>query len=300
MALADLDQLPVGLPTTPANVRWLPTTYSDARPVSYPDAAGRYPWSPGYNSGPVAPPITSPIPTQPNFNLANLFNGGNRGTNPGMVATVKSPAVAAPLNNAFATRTSNAGQETQSLKDYAAAVLGGQPQAKQFADQEINSVNQIYGTGGDSIEARLAALNRQEEAAANIAAQRAFSGVRRNINARRVGGGSSSYLDRLFAQNMYGIGAANSGAAAQRGRSDLEYLTGLRNGAVGRRANIMDILAQRNLAPVMANQQVESGALGNLGRLANLDYGNNEYEMPEEAYRRQMDFINYLSPYLYG
>lgn len=256
------------------------------------DRNGNYPWNAG-------------APVQPRFNLASLFSGGpmavntsnqSRGT-PGMFATTKSQPVQGGINTAMTTRTTNAGAEQQSLKDYAAAVLSGQPKAQQFADEETAAVGRIYGTGGDSVEARLAQLNRQEQAAQNIAAQRAASGVRRGINAQRAGGGSSSYLDRLLAQQLYGIGAAGAGRGAQQGRSDLTWLTGQRTGQVGRRQNILDILAQRGLAPVMAGQQIEQGALGNMGRLADLDYGNNIYERPEDAWRRQQEFVDYASPY---
>lgn len=214
-----------------------------------------------------------------------------------MVATTKSQAVQPLINSATTTRTGNAGTEAQTLKQYAEQVLSGQPKAQAAADQEINSINQIYGTGGDSLEARLAQLNRQEQAAQNIAAQRAVSHVRRGNNAARAGGGNSSYLDRLLAQNLYSIGAQNAGRGAQQGRADLTWLTGQRTGQVGRRQSILDTLAQRQLAPIFAGQQIEQGGLANLGRIADLDYGNNIYEMPEDAARRRLDFLDYLSPY---
>lgn len=248
-----------------------------------------------------APAITQPIPQR--FNLAGLFNGGpmrapSGGGSGGMFSTTRSAAVQAPINQAYSNRNANATTEAQSLKDYAAQVLSGQPKAEAAANQEINSINQIYGTGVDSLAAQLAQLNRQEQAAGNIAAQHAAARVRRGINAQRAGGGSSSYLDRLMAQQLYGIGAENAGRGAQQSRNDLTWLTGQRTGAVGRRQTILDQLAQRGLAPTFAGQQIESGALGNLGRLAGLDYGNNIYEHPEDVARRRLDFMDYLSPYL--
>jgi len=215
-----------------------------------------------------------------------------------MVSTPKSPAVGSALTTAFKTNTANTTAANQSLKDYAAQVLSGQPKAQAAADQEVASVDRIYGTGGDSIEARLVELNRQEQAAANIAAQRAAGQARRSYNAARAGGGNSSYLDRVLAQQLYAIGAGNAGRAAQQGRNDLTWLTGQRNAAVGQRANILNTLAQRSLLPIQANQQFETGALNNLGRLADLDYGNNLYETPEAAWRRRIDFLDYLAPYM--
>lgn len=322
MALTDFDQAPPGyqydgtyLPSGAPATRYigggiLPTGYNTG--AFAPDGSLRWA-SNAMSGGPAvraavampAPPITAPV--TPRFNLAGLFNGGQvgvggsvrPGTPGGMVATTRSPAVQGGINTAFTTRTGNAGAEAQSLKDYAAQVLSGQPKAQAAADQEINSINDIYGTGGDSLEARLAQLNRQEQAANNIAAQRAVSHVRRGNSAARagMGGGNSSYLDRLFAQQLYGIGAANAGRGAAQGRNDLTWLTGQRTGNVGRRQSILDILAQRGLAPAMAGQQMESGALGNLGRLADLDYGNNMYQTPEDAWRQRLDFLDYLSPY---
>lgn len=216
---------------------------------------------------------------------------------PGMVQTTKSQAVQPLINSATTQRSANAGTEAQTLKQYAEQVLSGQPQAQQAANQEVGAIDRIYQSGGDSLEARLAMLNRQEQAANNIAAQRAASGVRRGNNAARAGGGNSSYLDRLMAQQLYGIGAQNAGRGAQQGRNDLTWLTGQRTGQVGQRQNILDTLAQRGLAPAFASQQMEQGALGNLGRLADLDYSNNMYEMPEDSWRRRLDFLDYLSPY---
>lgn len=322
MALADLDQQqpPAGyaydgtyMPSGQLNTRYigggvLPHGYNTGEFLPN----GQLRWASNAMAGgpavrqPVAlaPPITS-VPQPPRFNLAGLFNGGLQGINngggmpkSGMIQTTKSSAVQKPIDAAFTVRNNNAGQEALSLKDYAAQVLGGQPQAKAAADQEINSVNQIYGTGGDSIEARLAQLNHQEQSANNIAAQRAMGQVRRQMNASRAGGGSSSYLDRIMAQQLYGIGAQNAGRGAQQGRNDLQWLTGQRTGQVGRRQSILDTLAQRGLSPAFAGQQLETGGLMNLNRLAELDYDNNTYQTPEAAMRQRLEFMDYLSPYL--
>lgn len=258
-----------------------------------PNANGAYPWT-----RPVAPvPMAAPQAT-PKFNLSQLFGGpmqGNPSASPQMFQTTRSSAVQSQLTPAFANNAASTSAGQQSVADYAKQILSGQPQAQEFANQETNSVNQIYDPNG--IQAQLDHLNRQEQAAQNIAAQNAASGVRRNINAQRVGGGSSSYLDRLLAQQLYTNAAGVAGRGAQQGRADLTWLTGQRNGAIGQRTNILNTLAQRGLMPTLAGQQIQSGALDNLSRLANLDYGNNIYEHPEDAYRRQLDLLNYLSPY---
>lgn len=338
MALADLDPPPAGyiydgtyLPDGSLATRYigggaLPTGYNSGG--FNPDGSLR--WASNAMASPdpavTNPLIRTPAPVAPRFNLSAMFSpvgpnslgrygagggsvvpGGSAGRapmaqaplRPTMSATSKSGAIQSAVNQATTTRTANAGQEQQSLAEYAKAMLQGQPKAKQYADEETAAMSQIYGRGSDSLEAQLAALNRREQSATNIAAQNAMSRARRGINAMRVqgGGGNSSYLDRLMAEQLYGIGVDAAGRGAQQGRADLTWLTGQRQGAAGRRQSILDTLAQRGLAPVFANQQVEAGGLANLGRVADLEYGNNIYERPEDEWRRRLEFLNYLGGY---
>lgn len=141
---------------------------------------------------------------------------------------------------------------------------------------------------------RLADLNRQRQASVNLAAQSAIGTAIRNANLARMQSGNSSYLDRALAQQLAGI---NTNAAIQgydQSHADEQYIAGQRQGAIGRRQQIIDSILQRDLVPAQTANQFQAANLSNLGSLANLEYGNNSYQAPEDFYANRLNFLDYL------
>lgn len=300
MALADFDQ-----PQVPAYA------YTANVPVAGVNAPAPVLNGVRQPAGPVMPRFfpagpTVPMGTPGMVNLSSLWGRPSSGAalpalpalNPGaqpLAALTRSSQAQAGVNQAYQQRATNQQQGQQSLTDFAKEYIANRPMAQRAAQQEVGAVDQIYGSGAGSLEQRLAALNNERQAATNAAAQSAYAQAIRADKANRMFGGNSSYNNRLFARNLYNINAEGAGRAADQSRADLMYLTEQRQGATGRRAQILDELARRNLVPAAAAQQFEGTNLGLLGQVADLDYGNHVYESPEAAYTRRLNFIDDLA-----
>lgn len=211
-----------------------------------------------------------------------------------MVAQQKSAPIQAQVNAGLQTRTDNQNAANQSISDFTKQFLESRGKVNEAAAQEQNAISSIYGNGAGSIEQQLNALNRQRQAATNQAAAAAGGRAQRAYNFSRAAGGNSSYLDRVLGQNLMNIGVNAAGQGADQSRADLQYLTGQRTGAIGRRQQIIDNLLNRNFAPVDAANRMEGVNISNLGGLAALDYGNNVYSTSANAYRDQMSVYDDL------
>jgi hypothetical protein len=294
MALADFDQPQIPAYAYTANV---PVAGVNApAPVL---TSARQPAGPVFRYGTTTSTGNAPGVV----NLAQLWQrpGGaglpglpalNPGT-PAMAAMTRSGQAQTGVNQAFQTRANNQQQTQQSLSDFASEYIANRGAAKRAAAEEAGAYDQIYNPGG--LEAKLAAINRDRQAASNATAQAAYAQAARADKSARMFGGNSSYLNRLHGRNLYNIGAENAGRGADQARADAIYLNEQRTGATGRRAQILDELARRNLVPAATAQQFEGANLGLLGQVADLDYGNHTYEAPETAYTRRLNFIDDLA-----
>jgi hypothetical protein len=211
-----------------------------------------------------------------------------------LFASTKSAPIQQQIGTATQQRATNQGQAQQSVSDFVKEFLASKGQSQQAANEESAAIAGIYGSGPNSVQSQLARLNAQRTAAINQGAQSAMARAIRANNIRRMQSGNSSYLDRLLAQDLAGIGATAAGQAADQGRADLQYLTGLRTGNVGRQQEIIDRILSRNLMPVQATADVEALNLRNLASLSNLDQSNTVYERPEDAYLNRANFYDLL------
>jgi hypothetical protein len=257
------------------------------------------------------PPIGSFGATTPTFTgnagyqipQVSLTQFLNRGAIPGaptqtaptqLFASTKSAPLQQQINSATQTRAANQQQAQQSLTDFTREFLDSKGKVQKASDQESASLNNIYGTGQGSLEQQLAAFNRQKQAATSAAAQSAIGRAMRANRLARAQSGNSSYLDRALAQQLAEINTGAAGQAADQGRADLQYLTGLRTGNIGRQQSIIDNVLNRNFMPAEAAANMENLNLHNLGSLANLEYGNNTYNTPENEVMNRLNFYQDL------
>lgn len=285
MALTDLDLAADSL--TPASIK-LAMARTGMPPISM---MGSVPSTFSGNSGGFGLPV--------NFNSVLNRNGALPAAPMQMAPTqlavsTRSQPIQQGIGQAMATRTTNQTQANQSLSDFVKEFLSSKGQVQQAAGQESAALGNIYGTGAGSLQQQLADINRRRTAAVNAGAQSAFGRAMRNNNVSRMQGGNSSYLDRVLMQQMGDIGASSAGQAADQERNDLQYLTGQRTANVGGQQAIIDRMLARNFMPTQAASEIEGMNLRNLGGLANLEYGNNIYERPEDAYLNRLNFYDIL------
>lgn len=318
MALADFDLQPAAQSANPyppgyntgafnadGTLQWAALIHQP--PVAaQPDGQGRFPWTTGYGTGPVAAPGAGAAagPSGPGYNpnpapinLRTLFSAQQPTP---MFASQRSPAVQQAVNGAFATQAATQGNAQQSLTDFTKQFIESRPKVDQYGQEEQDSISQIYGSGPGSVQTQLADLNRQRQAATNQAAAAAMSRAGRANSVRRLTGGNSSYLDRLYAQDLSGIATGAAGQYADQGRADLQYLTGQRAGNVGRRQQIIDSILNRNMGPADAAAHIQNQNVDAIGALANLEYGNHNYTAPEDAYSKRLEFMQRLREMGYG
>lgn len=284
MALSDLDLAADSL--TPASIK-LAMARTGRPPIA---AMGTVPATFTGNTG-----FGLPV----NFNSVLNRNGALPGAplqmGPTQLAvSQRSAPIQAGINQAMATRTTNQAQANQSLSDFVRDFLSSKGQVQQAAGQESAALANIYGSGAGSLQQQLADINRRRTAAVNAGAQSAFGRAMRNNNVNRMQGGNSSYLNKVLMQQMGDIGASSAGQAADQERNDLQYLTGQRTANMGGQQAIIDRMLARNFMPTQAASEIEGMNLRNLGGLANLEYGNNIYERPEDAYMNRLNFYDIL------
>lgn len=236
------------------------------------------------------------FPAGGTINLNDIFNYRlPNQTSPNQLFTsTRSAPVQGQIDTAVATHGANDALANQSLADFVKELKASRGAVGQAGAQEQNAVSQVYDSGPGGLQAQLAALNRQKTGAINMAAESAMNRAARTNSIRRLSAPNSSYLDRLFSQDLSGIATGAAGASADQGRADLQYLNDQRLGAVGRRQSIIDNIVNRNLLPAQAAASVEGNSLNNLGQLSYLNSNNNMYETPESAYARKLSFYQNL------
>lgn len=290
MALADLDALPAGY----SNGGWNPD--------------GSLKWA-SYSATPAPPPFLVPGPyggtptpgPMPTVSLASIYpqqsvvgrQPTNSTTQP-MFSTPRSGAVQGGITAAWTTRDANQKQANQSLTDFTKEFLANRGKVNQYGQEEQNAVSSVYGSGPGSLQQSLADIRRQRAALTNQAAQSAMNRATRVNSLRRLSAPNSGYLDRLFAQDLAGIAVDSAGRESDQARADTLYLNDQRLGGIGRRTGIVDTLASRNFMPAEAAARLEGANLSSLGGLANLEYGNNIYERPEDAAMRRLQYLRSL------
>lgn len=211
-----------------------------------------------------------------------------------LVPQVRSPNVQSALTPAFQTRTANSARSTQSLSDWTKEFLKNRPRAQRFADEEMSSIGRLYGSGSGSLEGELSGIRNDRSAAIRDMTEAAMRRAGRADSLRRMTGGNSSYLDRVYGQSMRDIAASTAASGADQHREDALYLDQSRRGAAGSRTALLDQLLGRELYPAQVGNAVEGSDLDRLSQLSGIEYGNNDYLPAEDAYGRRLDFLQRL------
>jgi len=194
------------------------------------------------------------------------------------VATPRNEELADRIRELMGGQTNQQKSADDALKKYTGALKLGP--VKGYGKQETDYLSGIYSGG---MKDELTAMRDQQAAAMRQAANLAARGTVRDLKAAgfRSRGAGSSRLDRMAADRSYGIETALANQLSQQQRTDYDYLNRAQMTGLGRRQDIMDRLASRELLPYQAGRQFESDQLSRLGQLGQLDRSNQIYHLAE-------------------
>lgn len=208
---------------------------------------------------------------------------------------VKNPALQALINGGIASLSLTTAANNQNLADYINRYMANYGQAKSYAAQEGQTLDQFYN---GTMEGRLAALRTNYQNAVNNAADVAAGQATRNANLATLvnPGGSSSYSQRM----NYGLLAPIRTQAAvdvqNQARGDQNYLTQNQLGLIGQRQNLANTLASYTLAPISTRSNVAGTNFGLLSNAAQVNDANNFFgvkynESPLERWGNVMSAV---------
>jgi hypothetical protein len=169
---------------------------------------------------------------------------------------------------------------------------------KAALDQETKFLDSIFKADGGGLVDELANARANRRAGVMMRTKMAMDRANRVNKQRRMMSGRSSYNDRLYGNALAGIGAEEAITAADRESEDLRYITGLRSGSLGRRADLgRGYLDSLNYPMAGVNASMRDD-LSTLDSLARQDAQNSVYETPldqiqrEIAMRQRMDELD--------
>ncbi|HYE32110.1 MAG TPA: hypothetical protein VEH27_11825 [Methylomirabilota bacterium] len=198
------------------------------------------------------------------------------------LTNVKNPEIEKRQNALLAEFDGLLGTNRDALSAFEAALKQTQPKAQAILNEDLGIAD---GLAGGKLRSELDLLRSNRRTAIRQAADRALGKAGRAVNqtqmAMSAGSanpvGTSSYLQKLTADKRAEIETQAALDDAVQGRVDSDYLTQLQLGLLGRRGGLLDAFAQRELAPVAANNQNLMALASLLGQLLNTNLGNNFY-----------------------
>ena len=194
------------------------------------------------------------------------------------VATPRSQDLANMIKDIIGGTEAQQNKENTALDRYESSLNQGG--VKQYADQEAGYLSNIYGGG---MESKLDSLRANRADALRQAGDLARQNLRKDLKLAgfRSRGGAGSRLDRMAADRSQQIETGIANQLADQSRADYDYLNRLQMSNIGRRQNIMDSLASRELMPLQARNQLQNQQLNRLGQLGQIDRANQIYHLAE-------------------
>lgn len=212
-----------------------------------------------------------------------------------LVSSVRDPNQAARVDAAGTSYTGSTAGQNATLADFTRNFLAGDPQAKSMTDAQTSAIGKWYGPPGDpsSVQGSLNKLAGQRWQAIQGSLARALGAARGNSNLARLGmGGNSSYANAQFDDAATGILANAAGSQADLNRNN--YLAVLQGQAAnaGVPQNLLNNYLTRNLTPIQAALQTQSGQLANLGTLGSIRNANTIDRTQQQLTAEQIANIN--------
>lgn len=208
--------------------------------------------------------------------------------------STKDQAQASDINAARSRVNASNANTQQQLADFTRDYLGGNAQARDYANQEASSIGGYYN---GSVQSDLDRLARERELAVARSTERALDRARGSLNSQRFLSGDSSRLQSQYLNTLTDTLANEARQQADLNRAN--YLT-VRGGAdanAGRRQQLLDQSLGRGLVPLNAAYAQSAAELSQLGALGNLTGQNTVYNMdtPESRLQRQLGVLGTAS-----
>lgn len=266
-------------------------------------------------------PVSNPAASGQPF----VSSGNQPGANPGTAPNPRRLAVNQTLNDAFGFAVQQAQNPTtsitatprsltqqknvqglqgsfdqskpakqQSLTEFTREFLASRPGAKQALNQETQSINRVFESGPGSFEYDLDRNRRQQDAAVNMAAQRAMEQARLQNNIARMTSGNNSYLDRAYADAVAQIMVNQALQSGQLDRQNLMDVQNLRQNNLGRRADLTRGFVNDSLLPYTVNNQLMLQDADVIRTLGEMDRSNTIYDVltPEQQVAQRMGIVD--------
>lgn len=218
--------------------------------------------------------------------------------NPNVVrANVKDAPTAARIDSAGARFNADVNNSRQSFADFTKNYMAGLAEAQKQLGTESGSLDTVYDTGPNGLQAQLAAMANARRLAVTSAAQRAMRTAGAGANSARVLGGDSSYLDAQLLDQLGGIGSQAAKEKADLDRLNLLSVVDARSRLLGTRGNALTNLLHQGLVPLQAQQQLAGNELAQLSGLSNLQNQNTFYNLdsPEAMLARRLGLVGQTS-----
>lgn len=231
----------------------------------------------------ISPPTTGANtgwPTWPSAGGTTAPSGSAASTASGPFTTlsnVKNPAIDQRLTDILKTFDT---VRAASPDEFVNRLRASMPQFNEFTQSDIGTLGDITGPG---LETKLADLRSARRTAIRSASDRALSDLTRILSAGRSASsagpavGGSGFLTALGLDKASQIEQAAALDEAQQGRGDLEYLTGQRVGAIGKRGDLLQADVNRSLLPSQANSQWFQQLVQSLLPIVSASGANNFY-----------------------
>lgn len=225
--------------------------------------------------------------------ISSLYGQIGNNNQPTVTATTKDAGIGqgvAGLTANFNANSAGPSGAKQSLADFTTAYLKSQPQANQYAQSDINSINQNFGTGPGSVAFEQNKLLQNQLAATRDVTQQALSQAARANSMNRLANGHGSGADQLYANSLAGIMAQAQQGTAQQAQQNYMFQRQQQNNALGSRNKIEDSMLQRSLMPSQVANQLAAGDINTLGGISNLQNSNTfyNYQTPEQQLQAKL------------
>ena len=224
--------------------------------------------------------------------IAGLFDRVQARPTP-LTVTQRSPVVGGGITKLNTVFGEGQDRTNQTIADFTREYLTQKPKAQQFANEEINSISQVYGSGPGSVRDDMKRLMAQRNAAMRTATQEAMNRARRDNSVFRMNNGNSSFADQQYGSVLAQLAAQEAAREADLNREDYLYQRQGQASMLGNRNRILNDLLMRDLMPVEQGQRLMANDAGLLGSIANLENANNiyDYQSPEQGIESELRLL---------
>lgn len=199
---------------------------------------------------------------------------------------VKSTALQKRLQGNISDYDKLKGDTSAAFTDFKSKFGASEPGVQAFGQQELGELNKVYDTGAGSLQNELERLRMEREGAREAGLNRGFEFARGAMNRSNLLGdtaGTSSYDRATLTKAASDLAIQSLLERNAQERGDFGYLTNLRQGAIGQRGGLEDMLNRRVFIPT----DIQSNTLNTQNQALNQMMGLNNQNMIYAPYEKK-------------